>query len=34
MLNKIKKTIEFLDVSWKDRMGGPRDREKGIPENQ
>lgn len=34
MFNKIKKTIVFLGMAWKDRMGGLRDRKKGIQENQ
>ena len=28
MHDKIRKTMEFLGVAWKDRMGGPRDGEK------
>ena len=26
--DKIRRTMEFLVVAWKDRMGGPRDGEK------
>lgn len=34
MFNKIKKTIVFLGMAWKDRMRGLRDGEKRIQENQ
>jgi len=28
MHDKIRKTMGFLGVAWRDRMGGPRDGEK------